>query len=159
MMDLQNAKKHWVIRKYKDAESFRAGLPFEVSEFDGNLMLNEGIAVEAALLTGGAGTPYSNANAHLGVGDSAAAESATQTGLQGTNTAFAPMDTGFPTITGQTIRWQAIFDGNTANFAWNEFTITNAADDTGDNLNRKVSAQGTKTAGQIWTLYIDITFS
>lgn len=151
--------KKWGIFKFANDEAFKRGEYFEHVTFDGNMLLNEGIDLLEDLLIGAGGTAYNNANARLGVGDSSVAEAATQTGLQGTNKAYAPMDTGFPSRTGETVRWQAIFDGNTANFDWNEFTIVNAIDDTGTNLNRKVSAQGTKASGQTWTLYIDVTIS
>ena len=39
-------------------------------------------------------------------------------------------------------------------------TVANGAGgDTAVNLNRKVSAQGTKTTGQTWTLDLAVTFS
>jgi hypothetical protein len=68
-------KTEWKIRKYANDEDFADDLPFEVSEFEGNVLLNEGINEMLLLLTGGAGTAYSNANAYLGVGDSAPASS------------------------------------------------------------------------------------
>lgn len=152
--------KKWVIERYASEEDFRNGVMYDRSEFDGNVMLNEGIAVEMALLTGGAGTAYSNANSYLGVGDSTTAEAATQTGLQAaTNKTYKPMVATYPTISGQTVTWRAEFDGSSANYAWEEFTVVNASTDAGDNLNRKVSSQGTKTSGQVWTLDLQITFS
>jgi hypothetical protein len=59
----------------------------------------------------------------------------------------------------QTITWRAVFASGDANYAWNEFTIVNASTDTGTNLNRKTSAQGTKASGQTWTLDVTLTIS
>ena len=154
-------KKLWTIRKYADDQAYQADQPYEVSEFEGNLLLNEGIAVLLDLLIG-AGTPtaYSNANARLGVGDSSAAEAATQTALQAaTNKTWKAMEATYPSRASQTVTFRSVFGSTDANYAWNEFTVVNAADDTGDNLNRKVSAQGTKASGQTWTLVLSLTIS
>lgn len=134
---------------------------YDVACFDGNILLNEGIDELWDLGTGtGSPTAWNNANARLGVGDSSAAESASQTGLQAaSNKTYKGMNSGYPTAATQKGTWQADFTGAEANYAWNEFTVSNAADDTGKNLNRRVSAQGTKTSGQIWTLTLDITLS
>jgi hypothetical protein len=167
----------WRIAKFKDADGviegmLRNGAAVEdvirsfpeafigIEEFEGNIALNEGLRALIDLLGGLATvTKWDNANARLGVGDSTAAESADQTGLQGTNKAFKGMDTGYPTRTNQTCEWRATFGGTEANFAWNEFTVVNAADDTGQNLNRKVVSKGTKASGETWTLSLQITFS
>jgi hypothetical protein len=124
------------------------------------MLLNEGIGQLLLLMSGGGGTPYNNANSYIGVGDSSTAAVATQTGLQAvTNKTWMPMAATYPQIVGQTITYRAVFSGTDANYAWNEFTIVNATNDTGQNLNRVVSVQGTKIAGQIWTLDIPLTAS
>lgn len=154
-------KKIWTIRKYADDGAYQADQPFEVSEFEGNLLLNEGIAELLDLLIG-AGTPtnFGNANAYLGVGDSSTAESASQTGLQAsTNKLYKAMEATYPSRAGQTVTWRAVFGSSDANFAWNEFTVANGNSDSADNLNRKVSAQGTKASGQTWTLDLSLTIS
>lgn len=109
----------------------------------------------------GLGTPtkWDNTNARLGVGDDATAPSATQTGLLGTNKAFKGMDSGYPSRSAQTAEWRATFGSTEGNFAWEEYTVVNAADDTGDNLNRTTSSKGTKASGETWTLSLKITFS
>jgi hypothetical protein len=56
------------------------------------------------------------------------------------------------------VTFRSVFDGTEANWDWNEFGVDNGAS-AGKNLNRKVSAQGTKASGQTWTLKLDITFS
>jgi len=158
--DQAGHKTLWTLRKYADEKAFQDGKPFDVAEIDGNLMLNEGIGEHIDLLCGIGGTAFSNANARIGVGDSDTAAEATQTALQAaTNKAYAAMEATYPSRAAQTVTFRSIFTANVANYAWKEFTIINAASDTGKNLNRKVSDQGTKTTGQIWTVDLAITFS
>lgn len=150
----------WRIAKYADDAAYAARTPYDVVEFDGNLLLNEGIAELLALLTGAAATAFSNAASRLGVGDSTTAAVATQTALQAaTNKTYKAMEAGYPQISAQTVTFRAVFGSAEANHAWQEFTVANGTDDTAKNLNRKVSAQGTKAAGQTWTLDLAITFS
>lgn len=154
-------KTEWKIRKYANDEAFDRGEAFEEAIVEGNLLLNEGIG-ELWDLSCGLGTPtaFSNANAHLGVGDSSTAESAAHTGLQAsTNKVYKAMESGYPSRSGQTVTWRSVFGSSEGNFAWNEFTVANGNSDGADNLNRKVSSQGTKASGQTWTLDLAITFS
>jgi len=151
----------WRITKFANDDDYAAGRPYEVREFEGNLLLNEGINEVWTILCSAGGTKFDSTNAYLGVGDSSAAESATQTGLQATtNKLYKGMMATFPTYgTSQKATWKASFGGTEANFAWNEFTVANGSSDTAKNLNRKVSAQGTKTSGQTWELTFEITLS
>lgn len=151
----------WRIRKFANAEAHGQNDPYEVSTFQGNLLLNEGINELWTILTSSGGTKYDNTHAYLGVGDSSTAADATQTGLQAsTNKAFKVMDSGYPTYgTVQKAVFRSTFGTSEANFAWNEFTVVNASSDTGANLNRKVSSQGTKSSDQIWELELTITLS
>lgn len=166
-----NMEKKWTVRRYNSHRDYLDGklpesiidgkgkaLPGE-SVFDGNVLLEEGITALANLLIGNTEDAYSNANAYLGVGESTTAASASQAGLQGATTTFKAMESGYPSISGQTITWRSVFGGTDANNAWQEFTVVNASSDTGDNLNRKVDDQGTKASGQTWTLDLAITFS
>lgn len=161
----------WTIRRYADDAAFERGeatavvdaegneLP-AVSEVHGNLLLNEGIQLLEDLLIGAGGTVYSNANAYIGVGDSTTAEAATQTGLSAaTNKTYKAMSASYPQRSNQTVTWRAVFASADANYAWNEFTVVNGSTDTGTNLNRKVSAQGTKASGQTWTVDVSLTIS
>jgi len=150
----------WTITKYADDKAFAQDRPFEVVRVDGNLLLNEGITALLNLLTGETETDFSESNAYIGVGDSSTAESASQTGLQAvTNKLYKAVESGYPAISSQTVTWRAIFGSAEANFDWNEFTVCNGSSDSGDNLNRKVSDQGTKASGQTWTFDLSITFS
>ncbi len=127
--------------------------------FHGNLMLNEGINELFTLICSASGTKYDNTNAQTGVGDSTAAEAATQTDLQGANKTYKGMVAGFPTYgTGQKATWKSEYGGADANYAWQEFIVRNGATALKDIL-RKVSAQGTKTSGQIWELSVELTLS
>ena len=147
----------WSVEKVKELGVFEKPSLLWVP---GNILLNEGINLLWTLACGGTGTPWSSANARIGVGDGTTAESANQTGLQGTNKAFKAMDSGYPIYgSNQQAKWQATFTGTEANFTWNEITVVNAADDTGQNLNRKVQNLGTKVSGTTWIAQLTITLS
>jgi len=167
-------KSNWVVRKFdpKDGLSseevyanWRDGkdgfVPYEENHIEGNVLLNEGILALQNLLTGETEDHFGEANAVLGVGDDGiTGESAAHTGLQAaTNKLYKPMETGFPTINAQTTTWRAVFLSAEAVWDWEEFSVSNDTDDTGDNLNRKESTQGTKANGQTWTLDLAITWS
>ncbi len=162
MLDqLQDAISHktlWTIRRYQDDEAFARDEPYSVSEIEGNLLLNEGIALLWDLGIAAGGTAWNNANAYLGVGTSATAAAATDTGLIGT-AVYKAMSATYPQRSAQTVTWRAVFGSSDANQAWEEFTVANANSNAGTNLNRKVSSQGTKTSGQTWTLDLSITLS
>lgn len=145
MLALSKMKADSVFNRYKPYDT-------EVSDWE-NVFLNEGINTIWNLVTAQGGeTNYSNANARIGVGDSTVAASATQTGLQGTSTAFKAMDTGYPTAGSSQ---QAVFRGTFADadavFAWNEETVDNGATPN-KNLCRKVTALGTKPNNETWVL-------
>jgi len=165
-------EKKWIIRRYNSYQDYLDGkLPDKIIDATGkelpgesvfyhNVLLSEGITEMLNLLTGlGTPTAFSNASAYLGVGESTTAADATQTGLLGTTVTYKPMETGYPTISGGTVTWRSVFDGVSANNAWQEFTVANGSDNTAVNLNRKVDDQGTKASGQTWTLDLEITWS
>ena len=171
MQETINMSKKWTICRYlSDDDRINGNMPENIidgagnvlpgkSEFNGNVMLNEGITALLNLLTGAAETAYSNANAYLGVGESTTAAAASQTGLQGSTKTYKAMASGYPSISGQTVTFRSVFGADDANNAWQEFTVVNASTDAGDNLNRKVDNQGTKASGQSWTLDLAMTFS
>lgn len=153
-------RTHWLINRYANDLAALRERPYDRSEIHGNLLLNEGITALLNLLTGAAETAFSNANAYIGVGDSSTAASASQTGLQAaTNLLYKGMQASYPTISGQTVTFRSQFTTSEANFAWNEFTVASGNSNSADNLNRVVSAQGTKASGQTWTVDCAITFS
>lgn len=106
----------------------------------------------------GQGTPFSAANARLGVGDGAAAFAASQTNLLGTNTFRKVMDTGYPVVAAPKLTFRSTFAPSEANFPWNEWGIFNAATG-GVMLNRVVESNGTKRNNQTWVLEVEVTFS
>lgn len=119
-------------------------------------MSDAGRELIAAALTGDTISPYNNANTYLGVGDSAAAFSASQTSLQGAQQDLKPMDASYPLRLGAAISFRAVFDTADANFAWNEWGVFNALED-GTMLNRRVESLGTKDNTQTWQLTVNLT--
>lgn len=146
----------WIIKRYADDQAYAEDTPYDVSRVDGNLLLNAGITLLLNLLAGAGGTAFNNANSRVGVGDSTAAEAATQTDLQAvTNRLFRGMAATYPIVSAQTITFRSVFAGADANYAWQEFAVDNGT----TKLNRKLSNQGTKIAGQTWTIDLSITLS
>jgi hypothetical protein len=156
----------------KIAEALRKGMPVElireqfkdrlkeVSRSEGNIFLNEGIEYIWKAVTGVSGLiPFDTTHACLGVGDGTASEDRSQTGLQGSNKYYKGMDAGYPQISGTTVTFRATFGPDEANFAWNEWSISNGPSDDYVNLNRKVEPKGTKVAGSTWSFTVQLTIS
>lgn len=156
-MPSDQGKWHAVVTVHKyDAK----GRLFEIRRQEGNLLLNEGINCIWNIICGnGSETVYSNANARLGVGDSATAAQATDTGLLGTST-WKAMDATYPTSgTSQKATFKATFGPADANYAWNEWSIDNGSTPN-KNLNRKApAALGTKNSPETWILTVDVTLA
>jgi hypothetical protein len=173
LMDVANWKTYWLCEKWsEDACDFvrhklalrtaipissellrkHVGKPEAETEAVGNLLLNEGIQEMEDLLIAFAGSiAFTNAVADMGVGDSNAAEAATQTDLQAaTNKLFKAMNATYPSRATQTLTFQSDFLTAEANWAWQEMSIRNGVT-RNRNLNRKVASLGTKTTGT-WTL-------
>lgn len=135
--------------------------PYEVIECD-NLGLTTGLTEMWKLVTGQAGTAFSNANATIGVGDSATAPSAGQTDLQAaTNKTYKAMETSYPsTPASAAVQFKATFGSTDANYAWNEFVIKNSSSSIC--LNRSTnsgSGWGTKAAGTTWVATATLTLA
>lgn len=124
-----------------------------------------------ALLGGIAGTSittkFGATVGRIGVGDSATAAAYAQTDLQASTNKYYQLVSGAPTIaTGSapaTLTFSAVFGTANGNFAWAEFisdegTASNTGPVVATCLNRGVSAQGTKAAGQTWTATETISF-
>jgi hypothetical protein len=154
----QRDRGNWFVESSLDKYDENGNLT-EHLDIEGNLLLNEGITELLTLLIGGSATAYSNANAQLGVGDSSTAANAGQADLQAaTNKVYVGMDATYPQVADQTVTFRATFDGSTANFAWNEWSIRNGSS-ANKNLNRKVATMGTKASGTIWVLTVSVTIS
>tara|TARA_B100000427_G_scaffold310252_1_gene299936 strand:+ start:534 stop:1028 length:495 start_codon:yes stop_codon:yes gene_type:complete len=147
--------------KWNKTEDYKSGSsPDEVLEVENNLLLNEGITALLNLLIGATETAFTNGNSYIGVGDSSTSAAAAQTGLQASsNKDYQGMESGFPSVSGQTVTFKSEWGSSEGNFAWNEWTIASGNSDSADNLNRKVASLGTKTSGSTWTLTVTITIS
>lgn len=120
-------------------------------------LTNAGATQIARALISDSPTLFSNANAHLGVGDSSTAFAAAQTDLQAaTNKNRKPMEAGYPQRSGLVLTFRAVWGTGDGNYAWAEHGTFNAAA-AGDMLNRKVEALGTKTAAETRQLTVDVT--
>jgi hypothetical protein len=168
----EDGKVEALLKKGVTQETIAALMPerlLDIARFKGpawhpgNLCLNTGIQGFEKLIAGLSSPPtaWDNTHAYLGVGDSSTTAAATQTDLQAsTNYAYVGMQTSYPSLATQTLSWQASFGSAVANYAWNEFVVTNASTKgSGTCLNRLVSSQGTKTSGQTWVLTLSITWS
>ena len=161
----QNAthQTKWKLEKFwaKDSKEIeeKGITPYEVSDIEGNALVNAGINQFWTLGCAGGGVNW-GLGAYLGVGDSSAAEAPAQTDLQAaTNKLRVAMNGGYPTYgTLQKATWQSDFTSTQANYAWQEFGVFSGASG-GTMLNRKISSQGTKTAGQTWRLSLEITLT
>lgn len=115
--------------------------------------------IASAIINDGPPTFFDEADAHLGVGDSATAFAASQTDLQAaSNKLRKAMEAGYPTIATNVLTFQALFGTGDANWHWQEWGLFNAAA-AGTMLSRKVEDLGTKASTQSWLLTVDITVS
>jgi len=122
----------------------------------GNVALEEGIDAIWTLVAGGAETVYNSVNARTGVGDGTEADSATLTGLTGLNQLYKGMMNGYPTYGSlQTIIFKSEYLSGEAEWAWNEVTVDNGSLAAKNLIRRRVNL-GTKPAGEIWELQIEI---
>lgn len=156
----------WKIEKFKAKDSEEIAKkdlkPFETVESEKDILQHEGIIAIAYLIAGvgSAKTAWNNANARIGVGNSATEPSDTDGGLLGASKTYKAMNATYPQLSGDhDIVFQSDFIDGEAEYAWNEETIVNAATDAGDNLCRQNTALGTKPAGQTWRVTGTVTFT
>lgn len=157
----QDGAKHqasWSVRKFASQADYEAGKAYEEVDLGNNEMANAGLNVMTTLLCGGGGADFSAP--YIGVGDSDDVFDATDTDLQAAvNKLRVDMDDTYPTYgTDQKVTFRSTFASDEANYVWKEFGVFTAGV-AGTMLNRKVSNQGTKTAGQVWEVTVEITFS
>lgn len=111
----------------------------------------------AADVIGETVTEFTNANAHIGVGDSTTAFAASQTDLQAaSNKLRKAMDATYPQRSANVITFRSTFATGDANFAWQEWGVFNASS-AGTMFNRKVESLGTKTSAQSWQATCTLT--
>lgn len=110
-------------------------------------------------VAGEAVTAFNNANAYIGVGDSATAFAAAQTDLQAaSNKLRKAMDATYPQRATNVLTFRSTFATGEANFAWQEWGVFNGSSG-GTMLNRKVESLGTKTSAQSWQMTVDLTIN
>lgn len=148
-------KTKWQIEKFdKDMNKY------DTETIDGNLMLTTGVTLLWTILTGGAGTKFDNANAHIGVGDSNTAVAEGQTTLLGSNKTYVGMDSTYPQVDNRTIVARATFPPGTGTHDWLEFALTNGDSGASVHLNRKVEGTArTKPAADTWIVQLSITIT
>lgn len=154
-----------VVEKYR-GDPKPGDLPYEVVEVDGNTLLYGGASALWHFMVTSAPTLtiFNNANAKLGVGSSSTAVVLTQTDLQGASKTRVAMEATFPTHTDGTtstaasVQFKMSANTATANHAWEEWGLFNAAA-AGRMFNRKVESFGTKTGADTWTLTVTFTAS
>ena len=152
-------KTDFLIEKFRVVSGMKYPVPYEVVRFSKNLGLTAGLTLLGSLMCGGAGTAFDSASAYLGVGDSTTAAAVGQTGLQGSNKAYAGMEAGYPTFgSSPTVTWKASFGDGEAQYAWEEFTLENADLGSGTAFFRKTSSKGTKAGGEVWDITVSVTF-
>jgi hypothetical protein len=115
--------------------------------------------LELDLLIGAGGTVFSNANAHIGVGGGAGANTAFaagQTDLQGASKTRKAMDSTYPSRSGNVVTFRATFGSGDANYNWLEWGTFNASS-AGTMYSRKQEDLGTKTSAAIWVFTTTLT--
>lgn len=121
---------------------------------------DKGAIAAASLFCGdGAISPFNLANARIGVGDSSASFSVSQTDLQAaTNKLRKALDSA-PVRSNNSIDYTASFGLSEGNYAWNEIGLFNSA--SGDYMatRRTLSGFGTKTSSEQWTVTITVVFT
>lgn len=120
-------------------------------------MSNTARDMACAALIGEVITPFNNANAYIGVGDSTTAYANTQTDLQAaTNKTRKAMEATYPQRAANVLTFRSLFGTGDANYAWQEWGVFNGSSG-GSMLNRRVESLGTKTSAQTWQLTVTLT--
>lgn len=177
-------KAEWCVEKYDNTPSadVRAGIavPSAVHHVKGNILTYGGgdvmwLGLKGGLTgtTGAKNTYFDNTNAAVIVGSSGAAEAIGDTDLSSStdaNRAASGMEATYPLHTtgdastaNMDLTFRSVFSTAQANFAWEEWGVTNTTKSTaplaGRLLNRKAEALGTKTAAATWTFTVSLTLS
>jgi len=118
-------------------------------------LTNDGAEAIAELLID-TGTAYTNANAHIGVGNGTITFDKTHSDLQGASNERGGMDSGYPQIDVAKLTFRSTFGENSANFDWEEWAVFNDVT-AGTMLNRVVEDNGTKVEGHVWEFTVEIT--
>ncbi len=148
-------------RIYSKKEALRLfGVP-QFTEIKGNCLCNEGIEEWFKLIATTGAVQYNNAGAYLIVGTGSGAADPTDNQATFTSGVTKVMEATYPQVAAAAdhkCTWKSSYGSAEANQVWAEFGLLNHAT-TGKLANRKVSAQGTKAAGQTWELTLEITLT
>lgn len=156
-----NVLGEFQVTKFENEEALRLNEPYLIGTPFRNQLVNGGMVLMWELITAQNGrTAFSNAAAYLGVGDSTTAFAVSQTDLQASsNKIRTAMDVSYPNAPTLGVeQWRSTLTSGNGNFHWQEFALFNAAAGV-TMMNRSLSDQGTKTAGQSWQLLYQITLS
>ena len=151
--DTLRVRGHLRIDKY-DAD----GRLYDVTEAE-NIFLTTGINEIWKLVTGQSANTYTNAQAQIGIGDSATAAAAGQTDLQAaTNKTYKAMAASYPSVpSAGAVQFQAVFASADANYVWNEFVVRQLTSLVC--IDRGVSSMGTKASGTTWTVTVTLSIA
>lgn len=135
---------------------------YATEKYYGNAALKEGVNEVWALVTGDGGDAFSAANAIIQVGNgTTAVDPDSQTALQGGSTDLVNgvMIGSYPythEVDGDTYNWKSAFQAEfvttEANFAWEEWGLSNGT----ILLNRALKSMGTKTSSEQWTVTVEL---
>jgi hypothetical protein len=162
----------WEVKKFWGPSALiTESTPYEVVAGEGNLAMNGGVdLIWKRLLTRnpstaiGVVTSAFSSKAAIGVGNSTATSTASQTDLQGGSKQRVIMDGTYPQHTtgtstsARTATFRATFSTAVANFSWREWGVFNSTASQ-RMLNRKVQNLGTKTSAASWQFTVSITIS
>lgn len=147
------------VRKYDEK-----GRLYETISCEGNELTTAGLNRVANVLVDGGNQALTETACRLGVGNDDTPFDPSDTDL-GTSERYATMESGYPTVNGDEITFQSVFEDSEANFAWECWgidvdTTPPASDgDTAISLfNRKVFSFGIKSGGT-WTLTVVVGLS
>lgn len=165
-------RARWEVKKFwGPAALISQSTPYDVVTGEGNLAMNGGVDLiwKRLLLRNpstaiGVVTSAFSSKAAIGVGNSTASSTASQTDLQGGSKQRVIMDGTYPQHTtgtstaARTATFRATFSTAVGNFAWNEFGVFNST--AGNRMfNRKQQSLGTKTSAASWQFTVSITIS
>jgi hypothetical protein len=166
-------KAKWKVEKYHADDV--SGVPYEVVEKEGNLLMHGGASCLWQFMVGNGGTAsgqtltyFNNANAHIGVGNGNSPATADQNDLQASvgtaNQLRKGMDATYPAhsdgtnAAAGTVTFRSTFGTADANFTWYEWGIFNGASG-GRMLNRKNENLGSKTSASTWTFSVSLSLA
>lgn len=134
---------------------YRKNLIMEKIKY-GNIILDNGATTLLQLLTGVPGiNPYNSANAQICISNNNSSPTASETSLGGTQLACLPMNSGYPSVSGNTATFQSTASTSQANFCWYTWGLFNGV----TYLNAVQVNMGTKTSNETWTITVQLQVS